>query len=334
MTGISRTVRQTANYVANHYMDRMKPVALPDRKEPVYVNFVVHTEEIADEKIFCKFLYFAKKFMDMTGVKCVSCIPTPECPAVKAQLFKYSMTPEIYGERVRRLALYADIGYHGHFYRVTRDRDEVEAYFARAYKSKAIFDGGCWQLQDGWWLMPVSHENYDFFIVREQILAEMDWFHENHLSPWIYTAGSWFLTPDIVAFIDEAGFKIDCSVRKYHHDSFGCHYMKEEDIPPRGEVFILPPAKQLCEVQSVFYPVQHPYGVMTRYQEMASYAPHKPLFVVFPSHERETIYFQREVFKHVEKLSHCSQFQWLPMQEYIHKIRELETSHELYRIGS
>lgn len=328
-----RSLKKSVDYGIHHCLDIIKPVPLPEREKPVYINFVIHTEEISNADIFHKFLDFLKGFVNATGVKCISCILTPECPMVKAQFFKYNLTDEVYGERVRQLALYADIGYHGHFFKTVPSRKEAELHSERLFKSKDV-KGVCWQMPDGRWLLPRGHDDYDFSIAKKQILMEMNWFQAHRIRPQVYTAGSWLLKPELVSFIDELGFKIDCSIRKFHPDSFGSRYLMEEEIPPRGEVFILPPSKHLFEVQSIFYPIRHPHSLMKSYKDIVSYSPGKPLFFVFPSHERETIAFQREIFRNIEKLNSLGQFQWLSMQDFVHKVQEIENTNEFYRFRS
>ena len=320
MKTLFRVVKRNADFYVNCAREWIDPFCFPAREYPVYVNLVIHAEYIAVRKIFNQLLSFVTTFHRITGVKSIVCVMTPECPIVRSQMADEGISDADYAERLADLLPFTEIGYHGHFFAAVTEEEMSLQSALLLHERMSSFRSLFWQDGDGRWMVPVGHHNYEQSVVRGQFLKEMQWFSEKNIYPKIYSAGWWFLNTDIVNLLEKAGFIIDCSIRKYHLDTFGMQYLCDKEIPPRGEVFPLPPSRTLFEVQSVFYPVQHPYAMNTSYRALASHAPNKPLFAIIPLHEGEIQSFHGEVMKHVEKLSQWDAFAWLSVERDMWKI--------------
>ena len=255
------------------------------RKKPININFVFHTEAIADKMIFDKLTDFCKRFFDYTHAKVTLCITTPFCPQTQRQLDEFNITIGEYEKRVRVISEFAEIGYHGHFF---------------------IDSSG---------MVPINHLNYDFRLIKEQMHSEFKWFNEQELAPMTYVAGWWFLTDDIIEQLEGFGIKVDCSIRRNHTNTFGKKFIEDDKIPQRGEPFILSPSKEIIEIQSVFYPIDHPRLTLNKLKNVIDFRVNKELFLVFPSHEIELLDFNREFWASIRMLTKLDYIKWTNLSE-------------------
>jgi len=250
------------------------------RKKPININFVFHTEAIANKRIFDKLMDFCKKFFDYTHAKVTLCITTPYCPQAQCLLKKFNITIMEYEERVRAISEIAEIGYHGHFF---------------------IDSSG---------MVPINHLNYDFRLIKKQMHAEFKWFEEQGMSPITYIAGWWFLTDEIIKQLEDFDIVVDCSIRRNHTNTFGEKFIQDNKIPQRGEPFILSPSQKIIEIQSVFYPIHHPRLTRNMLKNVIDFRPDKELFIVFPSHETELLEFNREFWANIKILTNLDYIKW------------------------
>lgn len=246
---------------------------LPIRRIPARINFCIHTEVLYDAKIYDALLIFSKDFLSLTGKRLVVCVSTPVCPLVKAELDRTGKTPESIGDRIRELSKFAEIGYHGHFY--------IKGF------------GGNTQISDS---------NYDKGTVIAQIRDEIAWLNGIGVSPKVYIGGWWFLTADIVVELERAGICVDVSVRKGRRNTFGGSYIDDAAIPDCGRPFILPPSKNIIEMQSMFGPVMitpimngHLSRYIDKYKE-------EPIFLIFPIHDWDVPEYIRNLRANVDAL--------------------------------
>ncbi len=255
------------------------------RKKPININFVFHAESIANKKIFDKLIDFCKKFLDHTHAKPTLCITTPYCPQTQCQLEEFNITIGEYEKRVKEVSEFAEIGYHGHFF---------------------IDSSGT---------APINHLNYNFQLISKQMHAEFKWFKEQEIAPITYVAGWWFLTDDIIKQLEDFGIRVDCSIRRNHKNTFGEKFVKDDKIPQRGEAFILSPSQRIIEIQSVFYPIDHPRSTFNKLKNTINFRPDKELFIVFPSHEGELLEFNREFRANIRMLTKLDHIKWTNLSE-------------------
>ncbi len=276
-------IKKNILYVLNALLWTFSSFPEIHRKKPININFVFHTEAIANKRTFDKLMDFCKKFLDYTNTKVTLCITTPFCTQTQCQLKKFAITIEEYGKRVRNISDFAEIGYHGHFFT---------------------------PLSNEHTMVPINHLNYDFRLIKEQMHSEFNWFKEQGVNPITYVAGWWFLTDDIIAELEGFGIRVDCSIRRNHTNTFGEKFIEDDKIPQRGEPFILSPSKKIIEIQSVFYPIHHPRLTLNMLKNVIDFRPDKELFIVFPSHEGELLEFNREFWANIRMFSKLRYIKW------------------------
>lgn len=249
-------------------------VDLPSGQAVSYLNFCVHTEMLYDERVYQALLKFAKDFFVLTGKRITVCVSTPVCPLVRDAMAKNNFTDEDFASRIRELAGHADIGYHGHFYREDREG------FVR-----------------------ISKINYDKDLVVSAMRNEIGWLKKAGANPRVYVAGWWFMTSDIVLELERLGIEVDVSVRKGKEDTFGARYLDNDKIPDYGKPFILPPSRNILEIQSIFGPVM-PSTIMKGHlsQYMKNGARGNSLFFIFPLHDWDVPKYYKNILSNVEEL--------------------------------
>lgn len=286
------------------------------RSMPLYTNFIFHVEEISSDKSFSSLLEFAKKLNQETGVRLIACIKTAINPMSKISLAKESLTEKDYIKRVTMLTNFCDIGYHGHFPCYTEDSSLARQKsleflgtenFSRTYDDK---------------LLPtiVTGENEE--LLQERIHNEIEWLRKYFYQPRIYSAGFWYITEKIISLLEENGIEADSSIRKKHKDSFGSNFLNDEDYPQRGIPFILKPSRNIIEIQSAFYLVEHSKNTQKYLQETFSLLPEKPLFLFFPSHETELIKHKKEMYCNLKYLASSPNIKLANLDTLISKAME------------
>ena len=298
-----------AGYLRDSLLDRVRHERPAERAEPVRVNFVFHTERVAEEPSFRRLLAFVTAFHRATGARPTLCLLTPECPKVQVQMERTGIGEEAFAERVARLLEHAEPGYHGHFYEVTPDETAARAAF-RAHYGRDGATPGPTRGGRPTWLVPVSHLNPRHDLAASQMDRELAWLSRAGIGPSVYVAGWWHMNADMARMIELRGFRVDFSIRRHHTNTFGARYLADDAIPPRGEPFLLPPTGSVVEVQSIFYPVDHPYRMRAAYAAITAHRPERPLFVALPSHEGELFTHARPIWDHVRRISESPAFAW------------------------
>jgi len=280
------------------------------REEPVHINFVLHVENIHVEKDFKVLLNFASRFFDSTGVKTTSCVVTPHS-YVEKRARALGVTDALYAGRLEELSRVSDIGYHGHFCKKVSSEEDYKRELA-AFKGEAEIDRDRVMANGAF---PMGWANFGLDAVREQIEKEIDWLRESGFNPAIYVAGGWFLRKEILFFLEEKGIRVDCSLRKYHTDIFGKKYLEDHEYPERGVPFIIPPTQSVVEIQSIFYPVEHPVFTGRHFLDLLNCEPARKLFIVFPSHERELSAFSANIWRNIKMISRSPLFVWTSLKD-------------------
>jgi len=284
---LARLVKRKAKYGVECFREFMQPIKLPARRERIRINFNFHVEDIADTETYIAFREFVKGLADAAQAKPLLCVTTPHCPQTRCQMKQNHLCEEEYEERVKELARYSEIGYHGHFFSKKKGKLDgaVAEWIGDMLYSMAWADG----------LNPMGSSNFERAVVENQMREEIAWLKGIGIEPFAYVAGWWFMNEDVALLLEQNGIKIDFSVRQRHPDTFGGRYLQNGSLPPHGEPFILPPTKGVIEVRSVFYPVEHPRRSKEFFRDTVVHSPDSPLYVVFPSHEGEAIHFSREL---------------------------------------
>lgn len=251
----------------------LKDVGLPVSSELSYINFCIHSEVIYDKATCEALLRFSKDFHDLTGNRITLCVTTPLCPMVRDKMREKGISEDDFRSNVLSLSASADIGYHGHFYLKTRSG-----------------------------ILQVSSANYDKGAVCGQIAEEMSWFDNLGIRPQVYVAGWWFLKEDIILALENFGIKVDVSVRKYCRDTFGGKYLFDAGIPEYGSPFILPPSKDIVEIQSIFGPIMRPPIMKRHLLRYLAGGALSERFFIFPLHDWDVPRYYRNILLNVREL--------------------------------
>ncbi len=308
-----------AGYLRDSLLERVLRERPVERAEPVRVNFVFHTERVAEAPSFERLLAFVSAFHRATGARPTLCLLTPECPKVQAQMERAGIGEDVFTQRVARLLEYAEAGYHGHFYEVTQDEAAARIAFRAHYGRDGVTPGPS-RAGRPTWIVPVSHLNARHDLVAAQMDREIAWLAGAGIRPRVYVAGWWHMDGEVARLIEARGIRIDCSIRRQHANTFGARYLGDGAIPPRGEPFLLPPTRSVLEVQSIFYPVDHPYRMRAAYAAIAAHRPERPLFVALPSHEGELFTHARAIWGHVRRISASRAFAWRDVSTFENEI--------------
>ena len=108
---------------------------------------------------------------------------------------------------------------------------------------------------------------------------------------------------------------MDCSIRRNHTNTFGEKFIDDDKIPQRGEPFILSPSKKTIEIQSIFYPIDHPRLTFNKLENTLNFRSDRELFLVFPSHEGELLEFNREFWANIKMLTKLNYIEWTNLSE-------------------
>ncbi len=323
---VARTARRWAGYLRDAALDRLAPARDAARTEPVRINFVFHTERVAERPSFERLLRFVTSFHSATGVRPTLCLLTPHCPKVQVQMERTGLDADGFGERVTRLLEHAEAGYHGHYFELTDDEERARKAHREHFGREGAYPGPGRASEAGGgratWMIPVSHLNPRHDLAEAQMDRELAWLAKAGIRPRVYTAGWWHMDAPIARLLAARGIAVDCSIRRRHRNTFGARYLGDDAIPPRGEPFLLPPTESLIEVQSIFYPVDHPYRLREAYTAIVAHAPDRPLFVALPSHEGELFTHARVYQDHIRRISDSPAFAWRAVSSFETEIRQ------------
>ncbi|MBU1808666.1 MAG: hypothetical protein KJ661_03785 [Candidatus Omnitrophica bacterium] len=260
---------------------------LPERRALSYVNFCIHTEVIYEDGTYRALLKFSRDFKELTGKKITVCVSTPICPLVRKGLVDNGLSEKAFSERVSEMARHADVGYHGHYYP----------------EGTTTFDH-------------MRRSDYNKDLVVKQITREMTWFRNIGISPKTYIAGCWFMMKEMVLELERCGIEVDASIRRGKGDTFGGVYLDISRVPQYGRPFILPPSKNIVEIQSIFGPVMAPAimkGHLSRY--MRSDIGSVQSFI-FPLHDWDIPRYYRNIWANVRELQrHKDKIAWANVNE-------------------
>lgn len=266
------------------------------RSIPANVGLCVHCERTYDDAIYNKMLNFSRFFKHLTGKRLIVCVLTPLNPLLDRAMKNVGFDQKLYKGRVEALSEFCEIGYHGHFYRKEKN-------------------GGFTQINGGSPYIDTA---------KAQIKQEITWFHKHGFKPYQYVAGWWFLNEGIILQLESHGIEVDFSIRRSGEDTFGGRYLDEDKRPFVGKPFILPPSRNIIEIQTVFGPISHPYIVRKHLIPYMQYEPGEKTYLVFSIHDWDLLNYYREIKNSVEFVAVDSRdFKWSSFdRDEIKEIRE------------
>ncbi len=282
------------NNTVRNMLDKLSKAAwyfadsrIPARGCVSYLNICIHSEVIYDDRTYEALIVFSKEFMALTGNRIVICVSTPVCPLVRKGLVERGVSQDEFGRRVSSLAGNAEIGYHGHFYP----------------QGTTTFDH-------------MRRETYDKELVVRQIRDEVKWFEGLGIKPKVYVGGCWFMMEEIVLELERAGITVDVSIRKGKSDTFGGVFLDHGATPDYGVPFILPPTKNILEIQSIFGPVMPPSIMKYHLSGYMRNDNKRSLAFIFPLHDWDLPKYCRNIWANVAELAkHKESIAWMDVLE-------------------
>lgn len=160
-------------------------------KKPIPFSYVFHTEAIQYKKIYEQLIKYCIEFYSITGTKPICTVMPGNNARIEFQMKEEVVSQKVYAERILNLQSFAEIGYHGHFYKDGKSFDQLD------YEIK-------------------KHNNtYPLKTLKKQFTEEVNWFKENNIpiEP-IYSAGWWFMDNNVIELLKEHKFKLDFSFSK------------------------------------------------------------------------------------------------------------------------
>lgn len=180
--------------------------------------FVFHTEKIHDAKIYKRFIEFCTAYKDLTGKKVLATLMSPVNSRHKKELKGYNKTVEEYANIAKDLSNYADLGYHGHFWRDDIPIDDLKGIKSENYNS-----------------------SNDKLLVNSQIDRDINWFLDYEVNNNdAYTAGWWYNSKDLYQKLIQKEIIYDFSHTHMNwvNNAYSKSFLKNKKIN-YGEIFNL-----------------------------------------------------------------------------------------------
>lgn len=166
----------------------LKPARLP-KSVNLHCGVIFHTEEIQQPATFSQLIHFCQQYVSITGKRALCTVMSPENPSIRKQMNQLGVSSDEFAGRLHQLREWADIGYHGHFWK------SVDKPFSEPGN----------QIKAG------NFEAADEPGIRAQFKAEMDWFQQNGFTLRSYSAGWWFVNPFLMKLLGENHLVLDFS---------------------------------------------------------------------------------------------------------------------------
>ncbi|MBL7877465.1 MAG: hypothetical protein JNL53_17500 [Cyclobacteriaceae bacterium] len=150
-------------------------------------GFIFHTEKIYALQTFNQLIRFCRAFEELTGKRALCVVMTPENPLIRKNMEVDNVTEDEFFQRLMKLNQYADIGYHGHFWKSNQ---------------KSFLDT---QNQ----ITPQTSFFEFKSQVAEQFEREVVWLRERGFSITSYAGGWWFVNPLILDLLQKMKIQYD-----------------------------------------------------------------------------------------------------------------------------
>jgi len=269
---------------------------LAKKGEPLRLGFVLHTEMIYDGIVFERL----KSLGASLPFKPMLCVMTPKNPYIKHAMEQRGVSEVEFNKRLRTLSERYEVGFHGHW------------CTAVAASAPAADRKHMTRIEKAGFALTIDNPEE----IRKQFKSEVGYLAAQGYKPAVYSAGWWHLNESVVGLLDEHGFSADCSVRYPYADSFGKRYITPEKLPPQGDIFYLPPSKQVRELHSVFY-LHMKWWTLVKELLPVLRRKEGPLFCVLPTHDYDLVEGIGKVKENIEFLSRLPNVQWLSMSDIL-----------------
>lgn len=155
------------------------------------LGFLFHTERIYSTRIFEALLSFCQHYINITGKRPLCTVMSPTNRRLRAEMNKASFSQADFIRRLEELSDYADIGYHGHFWR-----------------SETDFDNPLSQIKE------INYVQQDDGLIAQQFEQDYSWLSHQHFTIPYYAAGWWFMNTALLSKLFEGNIVADFSYTK------------------------------------------------------------------------------------------------------------------------
>jgi hypothetical protein len=166
----------------------LRPARLP-REVKLHIGFIFHTEEIQKASTFAKLKSFCQQYTSITGSRALCTVMSPENPRIREEMRREGVPDSEFANRLHDLRQWADIGYHGHFWKSG----------SRSYSD------------EGNQIKVFNFSPTDEATVLGQFQAELEWFTSNGFTINSYSAGWWFINPFLMTLLHKTKIALDFS---------------------------------------------------------------------------------------------------------------------------
>ena len=169
---------------------KLQPAAL----KPGYrlaLGFLFHTERIYSNPIFEALISFCQHYIDTTGKRPLCSVMSPTNSRVRLEMIKSGFSQADFVKRLEELGAYADIGYHGHFWRAETDFDNPDN-----------------QIKN------VNYQHHDDGLIWQQFDLDYSWLARQHFTLPYYAAGWWFMNSAVLSKLIKEKIEADFSYTK------------------------------------------------------------------------------------------------------------------------
>lgn len=179
----------------------------------VTLAYVFHTEWVWDDATLAQLRAFAAEYAAITGKRPICCVMSGCNQRVAKSLERRGMSASEYAGRLRGLAEFVDLGYHGHYWLDERAPDTPLNYLLQ--------------------------HNFVRESLAAQFTRDMNWFADNDIRHnGLYTGGWWFFNENLMDLLRAQGFKWDFTFSRYpaFYNPFTWAFMEQTGIRT-GEPF-------------------------------------------------------------------------------------------------
>ncbi len=174
-----------------HRLDQTHLAFLGGKARRIALTPVFHVEQLFNDTYFQDLRAFLKGYRAITSKRAVVTCMTPHSPILAFQMKQANFGQEQYWERIAEVGEDGIVGLHGHFVRAPLENESPIS------------------------MRPMHYSFHNLKVVDDQIRQELEGLRRYGLVKdelLIYSAGWWFMTPQLRSLLARFGFQWDYSL--------------------------------------------------------------------------------------------------------------------------
>ena len=174
-----------------HGLDQTRLAFLGDKARQIALTPVFHVEQLFNDTYYHNLSAFLKGYRALTSKRAVVTCMTPHSPILAFQMRQADFGQEQYWERIAEIGQDGIVGLHGHFVRAPLENSSPMS------------------------VRPMHYAFHNLKVVEDQISQELEDLHRYGLVKdelLIYSAGWWFMTPQLRKILAQFKFQWDYSL--------------------------------------------------------------------------------------------------------------------------